>query len=85
MDGKFQAAIRCLPANLSLTSMDARPKPMLTQVAFSPTDEARRIAIGRFGACHYLQGPLSDEVEQSFALWFRHAGGIRDCCFQLGF
>src|SRR6516225_311419 len=23
-------------------------------------------------------------IEQSFALWFRHAGGIRDCCFQLG-
>jgi len=24
-------------------------------------------------------------VDASFALWFRHAGGIRDCRFQLGF
>ncbi|HET7447175.1 MAG TPA: hypothetical protein VFJ49_04560 [Methyloceanibacter sp.] len=29
--------------------------------------------------------PFLDEVEQGFALWFRHASSVFDCCLQLGF
>src|SRR5262249_1995695 len=80
-------ATKCLvlTASLSLTSMAGRQKPMPTQPVFSP--RTRRDALPLAIAAHTAIDcePFLDEVEQSFALWFRHAGGIRDCCFQLGF
>jgi hypothetical protein len=65
--------------------MAERQKQMLTQPTSSPW--TRRDALPLAIATHTAIDcePFLDEVEQSFALWFRHAGGICDCCFQLGF